>query len=524
MSKIVKFSKNARSSMIEGIETLYNAVRITLGPKGRNAIIEQDFGYPLITNDGVTIAKSIELSDHFENMGASLIIEAASTTNDLVGDGTTTAVILASNLIFEGLKKLDEGISPATLRKSLEEALPVLLNYIDEVSIEVKDLSDLEKIAYISSGNKTVSSILKEAYSSVGKNGIINIEESKTSETYLDIVKGYTFDKGYLSPYMINNSEKALSELVNPYILITNQKITSMNTLVPFLEVAISKNLPVLVICEDIESEVLNTLVLNKLRGVFNCVVVKAPYYGEKQRKTLEDLALITSSVIVNNNVDSSIEKADLLGSAAKVIVKKDTTTIIDGVVSNQKIEEKIKELKLQYINETSVYEKTELQKRMAKISGMAAIIKVGAHTETSLKELRMRTEDALNATLAAASSGIIEGGGKIFFELSKKLKDLSIDESVINILERTLVAPFYQILENAGVDKNEVLNKINNQIWYDASTNSFGSNIEKGIIDPASVAKTCLKNAISVASLFLTTECAIVNDNSHIKDDNNLI
>lgn len=524
MSKIVKFSKDARSSMINGIETLYDAVRITLGPKGRNAIIEQDFGYPLITNDGVTIAKSIELFDHFENMGASLIIEAASTTNDLVGDGTTTAVILASNLIFEGLKKVDLGVSPVTIRKALEDALPVLLNYIDEVSIEIKDLSDLEKIAYISSGNKTISSILKEAYSSVGKNGIITIEESKTSETYLDVVRGYMFDKGYLSPYMINNSEKNLAELINPYILITNQKITSMNTIVPFLEVAISKNLPILIICEDIEGEVLNTLVLNKLRGVFNCVVVKAPYYGEKQRKTLEDLAIISNAVIVNNNVDSSIEKEHLLGSASKVIVKKDSTTIIDGVASNQVIEEKINELKLQYTNETSVYEKTELQKRMAKISGMAAIVKVGAHTETSLKELRMRTEDALNATLAAASSGIIEGGGKVFYELSSKLKDLNIDNIVIDILEKTLVCPFYQILENAGVDKNEVLNKINNQIWYDASNNSFGSNIEKGIIDPASVAKTCLKNAISVASLFLTTECAIVNNPDHSKTDNELI
>lgn len=524
MSKIVKFSKDARNLMIKGIETLYNSVRITLGPKGRNAIIEQDFGYPLITNDGVTIAKAIELSDHYENMGASLIIEAASTTNDLVGDGTTTAVILASNLIFEGLKKVDAGVSPVTLRKSLEEALPILLNYIDEVSIEVKDLSDLERIAYISSGNKVIASILKDAYLEVGKNGIITIEESKTSETYLDIVRGYMFDKGYLSPYMINNSEKALSELSNPYILITNQKITSMNTIVPFLEVAMSKNLPLLVICEDIEGEVLNTLVLNKLRGVFNCVVVKAPYYGEKQRKTLEDLALITGAVIVNNNIDSSIAKESLLGSADKAIVKKDSTTIIDGVAKNSVIGEKINELKNQYAVETSVYEKTEIQKRMAKISGKAAVINVGANTETSLKELRMRTEDALNATIAASSSGIIEGGGKVFFELAQKLKELKIDDEVLSILEKALCAPFYQILENAGVCKEEVLSKINHQIWYDASDNTFGSNIEKGIIDPASVEKTCLKNAITVASLFLTTECAIVNDNEHLKTDNELI
>ena len=524
MSKEVKFSVDARSSMLKGIETLYNATRITLGPKGRNAIIEQDFGYPLITNDGVTIAKSIELANHFENMAASLIIEAASTTNDLVGDGTTTAIILASNLIFEGLKVIDSGISPVLIKNKLEEALEVLLKYIDEVSIEIKDLDDLEKIAYISSSNKKVSSVLKNAYLEVGKNGIITIEESKTSETYLDIVKGYMFDKGYLSPYMINNSEKALAELVNPYILITNQKITSMNTIVPFLEVAISKGQPILIICEDIESEVLNTIVLNKLRGVFNCVVVKAPYYGEKQRKTLEDLAIVSNAVIVNNTIDNSIVKEKLLGSAARVIVKKDSTTIIDGNANNALISQKIDELKKQYAIESSSYEKNELLSRMSKISGKAAVIKVGAQTETSLKELRMRTEDALNATVAALDSGIIEGGGKVFFELAEKLNELNIDLIVKNMLEKTLKAPFYQILDNAGVDKDLVLSQINHQRWYDASNNTYGSNIEKGIIDPASVAKTTIKNAIAVASLFLTTECAIVNNNDHQKEDNELM
>lgn len=524
MSKDLKFCQDARNSMLKGIETLYNATRITLGPKGRNVIIEQDFGYPLITNDGVTIAKSIELANHYENMGASLLIEAATSTNDSVGDGTTTAIILASNLIIEGLKEVDKGVSPVTIRKHLEAALPILLKHIDEVSIEIKDqdLEALEKIAYISSGDKQVAKILKEAYLEVGKNGIITIEESKTSETYLDVVQGYMFDKGYLSPYMINNPEKNLAELINPYILIVNQKITSMNTLVPFLEVAIANGLPLLIICDDIEPEVLNTLVLNKLRGVFNAVVVKTPYYGEKARKTLEDLALISGAVIVNNTIDNSIPKIELLGSANRVIVKKDATTIIEGQAESAKITEKIAELRMQFNNETSTYEKNELQNRMAKISGKAAIVKVGSATETALKELRMRTEDALNATLAATSAGIIEGGGKVFFELSKKLENLN--PVVVNILEKTLQAPFYQILENAGVNQEEVLANINKQIWYDAATNTYGSNIEKGIIDPASVAKTCLTNAISIASLFLTTECAIINNPDQTKEDNNLI
>jgi chaperonin GroEL len=452
-------------------------------------------------------------------MGASLIVEAASTTNDLVGDGTTTAVILASNLIFEGLKKIDEGISPVTLRISLEKALPALLNYIDEVSIEVKDLSDLEKIAYISSGNKTVSSILKEAYSSVGKNGIITIEESKTSETYLDIVKGYTFDKGYLSPYMINNSEKALSELVNPYILITNQKITSMNTLVPFLEAAISKNLPILVICEDIESEVLNTLVLNKLRGVFNCVITKAPYYGEKQRKTLEDLAYATNARIVHNE---DVTNPDIeLGQASKVVINRDSTTIIDGRGNEEAINNRISELTKQYEIETSTYEKTQIETRIAKMKGLAAIIKVGGHTETIVKEKMLRCEDALNATKAAMQSGIIEGGGKVFYQLSNILLDLGVDELVEPILKNTLQTPFLQILENAGIKKEEILPTLTGDLWYDASTDEVVNNLEKGIIDPASVAKSGITNAISIASIFLTTEAAITNEeHKSITDD----
>ncbi len=513
MAKNIKFSQEARELMTSGIETLYNATRVTLGPKGRNVIIEQDFGYPLIVNDGVTIAKSIELVDPFENMGASLIIEAATKTNDLVGDGTTTAIILASSLILEGIKEVNKGVNPVTLRKGLDDALNYLLDYINECSLSVDNIDDLENIALISSNDSKIANVLKQAYLEVGKDGIISIEESKTSDTYLDIVKGYSYDKGYLSPYMINNREKDLAELINPLILIVDHKINNMNELVPHLEKAIEQSAPILIICEDIETEVLNTLVLNKLRGVFNCVVTKAPYYGDKARKTLDDLAFITG---VNSETS--------LGSASKVIIKKNETTIIDGKVNNEEVNKRLQELEKRYFEETSNYEKEQLKLRMSKIAGLAAIIKVGASTETAQEELRLRTEDALNATKAAMKSGIIEGGGKVFYELSLKVKDMPILEEVKNILEKTLQKPFFQILENAGKNPRDILNNLSLNKWYDANTNNIVYCLEEGIIDPASVATTALKNAVSIAGIFLTTECAIVNSENHQKEENELV
>lgn len=519
MAKVIKFSHSARCSMLKGIETLYNATKVTLGPKGRNVIIEQDFGYPLIINDGVTIAKAIELKDHFENMGASLIIEAASKTNDLVGDGTTTAIILASKLIFEGTKLIETGYNPVVIRKSLDKALPIILKKIDEYSISLKEISDLEKIAYISSNDEVISKVLKEAYSSVGKDGIITIEEARTSDTTLELVQGYSYDKGYLSPYMINNTEKQNAVLVNPYILIFNHKITTMNTLVPYFEKAIENNVPILIICEDIENEVLNTVVLNKLRGVFNCVITKAPYYGEKQRKTLEDLAIATNTTIIHNE-DVSNQEVEL-GRASKVIVNRDSTTIIDGAGDLDKINQRIDELNKQYELETSTYEKGQIETRIAKMKGLAAIIKVGGHTETIVKEKMLRCEDAVNATKAAMQSGIIEGGGKVFYQIAQMLKDLGVDEIVIPMIKNTLEAPFIQILENAGIKKDDILPRLTNDNWYDASLDTIGSNLEKGIIDPTSVAKSAITNAISIAGSFLTTEAAITNsEDKNITDD----
>ena len=522
MAKVIKFSNSARNAMLNGIETLYNATKVTLGPKGRNVIIEQDFGYPLIINDGVTIAKSIELKDHFENMGASLIIEAASKTNDLVGDGTTTAIILASKLIFEGNKLVEAGCNPVVIRRSLEKALPIILNKIDEYSISVKEVSDLEQIAYISSNDEVISKVIKEAYEQVGIDGIITIEEARTSDTTLELVHGYSYDKGYLSPYMINNTEKQNAVLVNPYILIINHKITTMNTLVPYLEKAIEKNAPILIICEDIEAEVLNTVVLNKLRGVFNCVITKAPYYGEKQRKTLEDLAYATNARIVHNE---DVTNPDIeLGQASKVVINRDSTTIIDGRGNEDAINNRILELTKQYEVETSTYEKTQIETRIAKMKGLAAIIKVGGHTETIVKEKMLRCEDALNATKAAMQSGIIEGGGKVFYQLSNILLDLGVDELVEPILKNTLQTPFVQILENAGVKKEDILPKLTDGLWYDASSDEVVNNLEKGIIDPASVAKSGITNAISIASIFLTTEAAITNEEHKSVTDDDLM
>ncbi|MBQ8292498.1 MAG: molecular chaperone GroEL [Bacilli bacterium] len=523
MSKVIKFKDDAKKAMLRGIDTLYDAVRITLGPKGRNVIIEQDFGYPLIINDGVTIAKAIELEDHFENMGASLIIEAATKTNDLVGDGTTTAIILACKLIKGGVELIKQGVSPVEVRKAFDDALPKLLQYIDDHSTMISSVEDLKKIAYISSNDEHIAEILKEAFMVVGNNGIINIEESKTSETYLEVVHGYMYDKGYASPYMVNNTEKNIAELINPFVLIINHKVTTMNELVPFLEVAISKNAPILVIVEDLESEVLNTVVLNKLRGVFNCVVTKAPYYGEKQRKTLEDLAIVTGATIVNSNLVTS-NPENLLGRCSKAIVKKDTTTILEGSGDRAVIDERIESLKQQLIQETSNYEKDQLENRIAKINGVAGIIKVGATTETELEELRLRAEDALNACFAASTSGIVEGGGKVFYELSLVLEKLNIKKIILPLLEETLKQPFYQILENAGLDKEEVLSKLDGTTWYNAEKDIYGSNIQMGIIDPTSVEKICLTNACKIAGIFLTTECAITNGVNHKKEDNELI
>lgn len=516
MKKELKFSSDARTQMTKGVKALYDATRFTFGPRGRNVIIEQEFGTPLIVNDGVTIAKAIKLLNAFENLGSGVVIEAASKTNDVVGDGTTTAIILASKMIFEGIKQIEAGINPVIIQKGLSRLLPHLLMQIDEASMPVESLDDLAKVASISSNSMEIGEIIKEAYLEVGTDGSITVEESPGITTFLDVVKGYTFDRGFLSPYMANQQDKQVAVLEKPLIYLTDKKIITMNELVSSLEVAIKAARPILIICDDIEPEVLSALIVNKLRGIFQVVVTKAPGFGERKTKLLEDLAIITGASFIDTSLGiSPNNESPTLGSALKVIINKDQTIIIDGEGSSEAINNRINRLKNELKDQTSEYEKDRLSERIAKITSGVAIIKVGAPTETELKEKKLRIEDALHATKAANASGIIEGGGKIYYQMSLKLPSFvkqKDDEPASEILQTALQAPFFQIVENAGADIQEVLKNVNESLWYDANRNEFASMLTNGIIDPSSVAKSALINAVSVASMFLTTECAIIN------------
>lgn len=512
MKKDLKFSSDARNKMAQGIKTLYNATRYTLGPKGRNVIIEQEYGTPLIVNDGVTIAKALNLVDAFENLGSAVVIEAASKTNDVVGDGTTTAIILASEMILEGLKQIEAGINPVIIQKGLTKILPFLLSQIDEVSMPVESLDDLTKIATISSNSEEIGNIIKEAYFEVGIDGSITVEESPGITSFLDVVKGYTFDRGFLSPYMANQDEKQGAILEKPLIYLTDKKIITMNELVPSLEKAIKSARPILIICDDIDPAVLSALIVNKLRGVFQVVVTKAPGFGDRKIKLLEDLSVITGASF-SHELDAKIDI--VLGSAEKAIINKDQTIIIDGEGPNEVILNYVAKLKNELNTEHSEYERDRLSERIAKMTSGVAIIKVGAPTETELKEKKLRIEDALHATKAANTSGIIEGGGKVFFQISQKLPNMfkqKDDLPASEILQTALKAPFYQIVENALGNIQEVIDQVDEHTWYDANKNEYASMLANGIIDPSSVAKSALINAVSVASMFLTTECAIIN------------
>lgn len=518
MSNKLLFSTNARKKMAHGALTLANAVKVTLGPKGRNVVIEQDFGAPLIINDGVTIAKSIILEDKMENLGSAILVEAATKTNDLVGDGTTTAILITSKIIEEGIRKLDEGINPVVLRNGLNYFLPHIHHMIDEVSEKVSTSNDLAKIASISSGSNEVGELIKEAYNEVGENGIITVEESQGFEDYLDIVKGYSLDKGYLSSYMANNEEKNLATLINPLVIVTDKKIISMQELVPYLEMSIKNSKPLFIICDDIEQEVLGALVLNKLRGVFHAVVVKAPSFGERKQNVLKDIATITNATLVDSTIGMNLSDANLniLGEAEKITVSKDETIIISKADLSSQIELYVNGLQHQLKNITSEYDKEQLIKRIAKLQGGIAQIKIGAETEVVMREKKLRIEDALNATRAAMSSGIIEGGGKVLYKISEKLVQVDVDNiypDAREILEIALKAPFKQILENAGVEFNEIMKNIKGNQWYDAFNNTYVDMKKAGIIDPASVEKSAIMSAISIAGIFLTTECLVVSN-----------
>lgn len=517
MANIVKYNEEAKELMANGIKTLYDAVRVTLGPKGRNVIIEQDFGSPLIVNDGVTIAKSIILENKFENLGASVLIEAASKTNDQVGDGTTTAIILAYNIIKEGLDAIRKGVNPVTIRNGLNYYLGHILEAIDKVSTSITSSDDLRHVATISSQSKEIGDFIASAYDEVGRDGLVMVEESQSLNTYLDVVKGYSYDRGYLSLYMVNDKEKMQAVLDKPYILVTDKKIVNMQEILPHLEKTMKSGKPLLIICDDIEQEVLSALIVNKLRGVFNVVVTKAPSFGDRKVKLLEDIATVTGSTFVDSNIGMSLnDEQIILGSASKVVISKEQTVIIDGAGDKDDILKRAESIRLEINHTTSEYDQERLKERLAKILGGVALIKVGASTEIELKELKLRVEDALNATKAAMQEGIIEGGGKVFYEISDQLRQIKREPEygvVCDILSQVLKKPFQQIVENAGADFLQVIKEVNATYWFDASTSKLVRLKQAGIIDPVSVEKSAITSAISIASIFLTTECAIVKN-----------
>lgn len=527
MSNQILFSTEARLKMAKGAKILCDAVKVTLGPRGRNVVIEQDFGAPLIVNDGVTIAKSIELKDKFENLGASILIEAATKTNDLVGDGTTTAILLTSKLIEVGLELVEAGNNPVLIRKGLQFYLEHINQMIDEVSTPISSSSELAEIASISSGAKEVGYLISKAYEEVGHQGIVTIEESQGLEDYLDIVKGYSYDRGYLSSYMSSDKEKQVAILEHPLVFLCDKKIVTMKEILPYLEEAMKLARPLLIVCDDIEQEVLGAIVVNKLRGVFHVVVTKAPSFGERKTKQLQDIAMLTRATVVDENT-KNLDKEIVLGTAEKIIVSKDQTIIVNGDATTEEITTYVSGLKAELENTTSVYDKERLNERIGKIMGGIAVIKIGAETEPVLKEKKLRIEDALNATKAAMQSGVIEGGGKVLYQIAKALKDINAPDEyrpALQMLELALQAPFTQITSNAGVDKDEILKEITGNMWYDAYANEIVNLKEKGIIDPASVEKSAIMSAISISGIFLTTECAIINDNMDKKvDEENLV
>ena len=523
MAKDIKFANDIREKIASGVKTLNESVRYTLGPKGRNVIIQEEYGMPLIINDGVSIAKKIELKDQFENLGAQTLAEASIKTNDLVGDGTTSAIIVSSSLILQGFEKIKMGVNPVVLRKGLNFYLSIIIDYINKNSQNIITNKDIYKVAYVSSASDEIATLITNAYDAIGKDGVITLEESQGIETSLVVVNGYSYDRGYLSSYMANN-DNMQAELINPYVLIIDHKITNMNELVPFLEVAIKEKRSLFIICEEIEQEVLSALVVNKLRGVLNVVCTKAPGFGQKKESMLEDISLLTKATYISSPYqETSTLDNTKLGVAKKIIVSNNETIIMTD--SKENIETHINKLKAELSHTTSEYDKDMLQKRISKLSGGIAIIKAGATTELELKEKKLLIEDAICATRAALSSGIIQGGGKIYYEISELLKEETYNEYLDSkeLLINALKQPFFQLVENTGLNITDVLKQVNKKMWFDANQEKVVDFTSMNVIDPTSVAITVIRNAISVASILLTTECGIIDTTpkKEINEDN---
>ncbi|AQY51790.1 chaperonin GroEL [Listeria weihenstephanensis] len=520
MAKDIKFSEDARRAMLRGVDQLANAVKVTLGPKGRNVVLEKKFGSPLITNDGVTIAKEIELEDRFENMGAKLVSEVASKTNDVAGDGTTTATVLAQAMIQEGLKNVTAGANPVGIRRGIEKAVGTAIEELKAISKPIEGKESIAQVAAISSGDEEVGKLIAEAMERVGNDGVITIEESKGFATELDVVEGMQFDRGYSSPYMVTDPDKMEAILENPYILITDKKINNTQEILPILEQVVQQNRPLLIIAEDVEGEAQQTLVLNKLRGTFNVVAVKAPGFGDRRKAMLEDISILTGGQVITEELGLELKSTTMeqLGNAVKVMVTKEATTIVEGAGNSAQISTRVNQLRAQMEETTSEFDKEKLQERLAKLAGGVAVIKVGAATETELQERKLRIEDALNSTRAAVEEGIVSGGGTALVNVYNKVAAIEAtgDEATgVKIVLRSLEEPVRQIAHNAGLEGSVIVERLKNEkigVGFNAANGEWVNMIEAGIVDPTKVTRSALQNASSVAALLLTTEAVVAD------------
>ncbi|CEI82594.1 60 kDa chaperonin [Oceanobacillus oncorhynchi subsp. incaldanensis] len=520
MAKDIKFSEDARRAMLRGVDTLADAVKVTLGPKGRNVVLDKKFGSPLITNDGVTIAKEIELEDAFENMGAQLVSEVASKTNDVAGDGTTTATVLAQAMIREGLKNVTSGANPVGIRRGIEKAVELAVQELKGISQPIESKEAISQIAAVSSGDGEVGQLIAEAMERVGNDGVITIEESKGFNTELEVVEGMQFDRGYSSPYMVTDQDKMEAVLEDPYILITDKKIGNIQEVLPVLEQVVQQGKPLLMIAEDVEGEALATLVVNKLRGTFNAVAVKAPGFGDRRKAMLEDIAVLTGAEVITEDLGLDLKSTSIeqLGRASKVVVTKDDTTIVEGSGDPETISSRVAQIRAQAEETTSDFDKEKLQERLAKLAGGVAVVKVGAATETELKERKLRIEDALNSTRAGVEEGMVPGGGTALVNIHGKVSELSLegDEATgASIVLRALEEPVRQIVHNAGLEGSIIVERLKGEkvgIGYNAATDEWVNMVEAGIVDPTKVTRYALQNAASVAAMFLTTEAVVAD------------
>ncbi|MGT3734952.1 chaperonin GroEL [Staphylococcus aureus] len=520
MVKQLKFSEDARQAMLRGVDQLANAVKVTIGPKGRNVVLDKEFTAPLITNDGVTIAKEIELEDPYENMGAKLVQEVANKTNEIAGDGTTTATVLAQAMIQEGLKNVTSGANPVGLRQGIDKAVKVAVEALHENSQKVENKNEIAQVGAISAADEEIGRYISEAMEKVGNDGVITIEESNGLNTELEVVEGMQFDRGYQSPYMVTDSDKMVAELERPYILVTDKKISSFQDILPLLEQVVQSNRPILIVADEVEGDALTNIVLNRMRGTFTAVAVKAPGFGDRRKAMLEDLAILTGAQVITDDLGLDLKDAsiDMLGTASKVEVTKDNTTVVDGDGDENSIDARVSQLKSQIEETESDFDREKLKERLAKLAGGVAVIKVGAASETELKERKLRIEDALNSTRAAVEEGIVAGGGTALVNVYQKVSEIEAEgdiETGVNIVLKALTAPVRQIAENAGLEGSVIVERLKNAepgVGFNAATNEWVNMLEEGIVDPTKVTRSALQHAASVAAMFLTTEAVVAS------------